>query len=54
MTDPRISAGLPEQEPAGPIPPERDDDHQARRLARTLTAGTWLLGAWEDTNDDHC
>jgi hypothetical protein len=36
---------------AGPIPPERDDDHEARQLARTLTAGAYLLGAWEDIED---
>jgi hypothetical protein len=54
MTDPPIPIGPPEQEPAGPIPPQRDHDQQARQLARTLTAGAWLLGAWEDTDDDHC
>ncbi|HEX8135369.1 MAG TPA: hypothetical protein VF880_18305 [Actinomycetes bacterium] len=54
MTDPRIPAGPREQEPAGPIPPQRDDDHQARQLARTLTAGAWLAGVWEDTNNDDC
>jgi hypothetical protein len=42
----------PEQQPAGPIPPEHDQEHGARQLARTLTAGAWLPGAWEDTDDD--
>jgi hypothetical protein len=51
MTDPHIPTGPPEQEPAGPLPPQRDDDHEARQLARTLTAGAWPAGAWEDTDD---
>jgi hypothetical protein len=49
MTDPRIPIGPPEPEPAGPIPPEHDEGHEARQLAHALTAG-----AWEDTSDDDC
>jgi len=26
-------------------------DPEIRQLARTLTAGAFLLGAWEDTDD---
>jgi hypothetical protein len=52
MTDPHIPIGPREQAPATPST-QHDQDHQARQLVRTLTAGAWLLGAWEDTNDDH-
>jgi len=38
---------------AGPIPPQHDHDHEARQLARTLTAGAYLLGAWEDMSDGY-
>jgi hypothetical protein len=54
MTDPRIPTGPPEQQPADPIPPEHDQDHQARQLAHTLTTAPGCRASGEDTDDDHC
>jgi hypothetical protein len=52
MTDPHIPIGPREQAPATPSTPARPGPPGAA-ARRTLTAGAWLLGAWEDTNDDH-